>query len=141
VGNGVRFSVTHRGDHAVEQLPCTADEWQALLIFVVPRALPDEDQVGVGVASREDALGPTSVEIAPGALGRFLCQDLQPRAEVFAPLAGALDRRDRYPFRGRESRAPQRFLPLEQLLGAGDDGRELVFRVGGHFGRSIGRFR
>src|SRR5262245_14805559 len=51
-------------DHLREELTSTADEGQALLIFIRSRALTDEHQPGAFIAGAEDELVATFVEAA-----------------------------------------------------------------------------
>jgi hypothetical protein len=138
-------AVTHRGDHTVEQLACSADEREALLVLVKAWAFAYEDEVGIRGPSGEDAVGSASAQLAAGALGSFLGEHLEAgRGVLIAPVRPG-------PAQGRlkrgcslghwKSRAAERFLPPQKLLGALNDRREVVFRVTGHVGASIGRFR
>jgi len=82
-------AVTHGGDHAVEKLAGSADEWEALLVLVKAWAFAYEHQVSIRGPPGKDALGPAAAQLAAGAFGGFAREHLETRRGVFIAFLGA----------------------------------------------------
>jgi hypothetical protein len=64
----------------------SADEWEAFLVLVKPRAFAHEDQVGIGGPSGKDALGSAPAQLAAGAFCSFVGEHLEPSHGVLVAL-------------------------------------------------------
>jgi hypothetical protein len=109
-------SVTHRGDHAIEQLAGSPDEWEALLILVKAGALPDKNEVGSGGSPRENALGSAAAQLATRAFGRVVGQYFEASLRIlsYAIRSGLAHGRllRRRSLRHWKPRTSERFLPM-----------------------------